>query len=127
GHEIGLTRCYNRLKDSTDTDPEVVALRLLHIDLDQAVLDAYGWSDIAVPPYTTPDTEAGRKALEYFEDEVVDRLFVLNAGRASIEALHGAVPGKKPKAASPPRHPTSTSTRSPSPQTPRSRNEPATG
>ncbi|MEQ1507844.1 MAG: DNA methyltransferase, partial [Myxococcota bacterium] len=95
GHEIGLTRCYNRLKDSTDTDPEVVALRLLHIDLDQAVLDAYGWSDIAVPPYTTPDTEAGRKALEYFEDEVVDRLFVLNAGRASIEALHGAVPGKK--------------------------------
>jgi len=40
------------------------------------VLDAYGWTDIPVPPYGTPTTDAERRALEAFEDEAIDRLFV---------------------------------------------------
>lgn len=53
--------------------------------MDRAVLRAYGWSDIDVPPFC-PATDDDKKRLEKFENEVVDRLFVLNAKRAEEEA-----------------------------------------
>jgi hypothetical protein len=84
-HQIGLTQTYNRLKDPPCADAEVVHLRRLHEDMDRAVLAAYGWTDIAVPAYGTPTTDAEKKALEAFEDEVLDRLFTLNAERAEEE------------------------------------------
>jgi len=86
----GLTQTYNLLKDPTCTDSAIEHLRDLHLQLDRAVLAAYGWSDIDVPPYTTPETEAESRALEAFEDEVIDRLFLLNAERAEREAVLGA-------------------------------------
>ncbi|MGH8543764.1 MAG: hypothetical protein ACREX3_09075, partial [Gammaproteobacteria bacterium] len=64
-------------------------LRRLHEDLDRAVLAAYGWDDIEIPPYTTPRTQAEREGLEAFEDEVIDRLFVLNDQRYQEERLKG--------------------------------------
>ncbi|WP_338867916.1 DNA methyltransferase [Myxococcus stipitatus] len=81
-HNIGLTTTYNRLKDRSVTDAATQRLRDLHVAVDQAVLDAYGWKDIHVPPYcgATP------KQLEAFEDEVLDRLFDLNERRAYEEA-----------------------------------------
>ena len=82
----GLTRTYNALKDPTCTDPTVLALRALHLDLDRAVLEVYGWSEIEAPPYTTPQTPAERCAFKAFEDAVLDRLFALNASRATKEA-----------------------------------------
>lgn len=85
----GLTKTYNALKDPACTDPAVLALRALHLDLDRAVLAAYGWSGIDVPPYTTPQTPAERRTLEAFEDAVLDRLFALNATRAAEEARQG--------------------------------------
>jgi len=84
-HQIGLTQTYNRLKDPSCVDPEVAHLRHLHEEMDRTVLDAYGWRDIAVPSYGTPATDAEKKALETFEDEVLDRLFALNAERAEDE------------------------------------------
>jgi hypothetical protein len=99
-HQVGLTVTYNRLKNPADDDPRVVALRELHLELDRAVLDAYGWSDIPVPLYTTAETDAKRAALEEFEDEVVDRLFDLNAERARLEALQGAAGGAKGRSTS---------------------------
>jgi hypothetical protein len=81
----GLTQTYNRLKDPACTEAEIESLRALHLELDRAVLAAYGWSSIAVPPYTTPETDTERAQLEAFEDEVLDRLFALNAERASLE------------------------------------------
>jgi hypothetical protein len=66
-------------------DEPIVALRALHLDLDRAVLTAYGWDDLhpLVPPYTTPTTDAEKRALAAFEDAVIDRLFALNAQRAT--------------------------------------------
>ena len=90
----GLTTTYNLLKDPTCHEPRIEELRRLHEEMDRAVLDAYGWTDIPVPPYGTPTTDAERRALEAFEDEVIDRLFVLNAERAAEE--------KRQSAASPP-------------------------
>jgi hypothetical protein len=74
--EIGLTKLYNALKDPGCMDPELVELRGVHERLDRAVLDAYEWSDIEVPPHASPSVET-------FEAEVLDRLFALNAERAS--------------------------------------------
>ena len=92
----GLTDTYNLLKDPDCHDPRIEELRRLHEEMDRAVLAAYGW-DIPVPPYGTPTTDAERRALEAFEDEVIDRLFLLNAQRAEEEkrAL-AASPAKKP-------------------------------
>ncbi|MBU1433316.1 hypothetical protein KKF91_22525 [Myxococcota bacterium] len=86
----GLTKTYNRLKDPNDRAPEIEALRRLHEAMDKAVLRAYGWDDLIekLPPYGAPSLE--------FDDEVIDRLFALNAARAKGEA--GAAPKPKPKA-----------------------------
>jgi len=86
----GLTDTYNRLKDPDCHEPRIEELRQLHEEMDRAVLAAYGWDDIPVPPYTTPGTDAERRALEAFEDEVIDRLFVLNAQRAEEEKRQAA-------------------------------------
>ena len=95
----GLTQTYNHLKDPDCNEPRVEELRRLHEEMDRAVLAAYGWSDIPVPPYGTPVTDAEKKALEAFEDEVIDRLFALNAKRAEEERLQGAAQpkGKAPR------------------------------
>jgi hypothetical protein len=84
----GLTKTYNELKDPNNDEPFVVDLRRLHEEMDRAVLDAYGWSDIKVPPFC-PKTDADRAALQEFEDEVIDRLYVLNAERAAEEERLG--------------------------------------
>lgn len=86
-NDVGLTTTYNRLKDPTCTEAPIETLRELHLAMDQAVLEAYGWGDIKPPPFTTPQTPAEEKALEAFKDEVIDRLFVLNAERAKAEAI----------------------------------------
>jgi hypothetical protein len=57
--------------------------------MDRLVLEAYGWGDLIVPPYVTPSSSEESKALEAFSNEVVDRLFVLNAERARAEAIQG--------------------------------------
>jgi hypothetical protein len=88
----GLTKAYNALQDPEARDERVLKLRHLHEEMDRAVLGAYGWPDIEVPPYC-PTNDAEDRALQVFTDEVMDRLYVLNAERAAEEARHG--PAKK--------------------------------
>ncbi|MGK3982603.1 DNA methyltransferase [Sorangium sp. So ce136] len=95
----GLTKTYNALKDPACDDPRILELRRFHEDMDRAVLAAYGWSDIAVPPYC-PLTDKDREALQAFEDEVIDRLYVLNAERACEEQRLGLAGKKKGRSAS---------------------------
>jgi hypothetical protein len=80
----GLTQTYNKLKDPTCDEPRILALRALHEDMDRAVLEAYNWSGLTVPPFcsTTPEQE---RSLGQFQDAIIDRLFLLNAERASAE------------------------------------------
>lgn len=87
-HSVGLTTTYNRLKDASVTDADLSSLRSLHEELDRAVLAAYGWTDIAVPPFCA----ATPAQLEAFEDEVLDRLFALNERRAKEEVLLATPP-----------------------------------
>ncbi len=81
----GLTQTYNQLKDPRVSAQRVVELRRLHEEMDRAVVAAYGWDDLTVPVYGTSTSDAEKKALERFEDEVIDRLFALNAKRAEEE------------------------------------------
>jgi hypothetical protein len=97
----GLTQTYNQLKDPTCDEPPIVKLRALHEDMDRAVLEAYGWSDLMVPPFC-PKTPEDQRALELFQDAVIDRLFLLNGERSAEERLLGAQrlmtgPRKAPK------------------------------
>jgi hypothetical protein len=95
----GLTKTYNALKDPTNTDPRILALRAQHEQLDAAVLAAYGWSDIPVPPYC-PLAPEDAAQLTAFEDEIIDRLFLLNEARFKSEAALGrATQPKKNKPA----------------------------
>ena len=43
---LGLTKTYNRVHNADEHDPDIVRLRDLHVELDHAVRDAYGWTDI---------------------------------------------------------------------------------
>lgn len=92
-NEVGLTTTYNRLKDDSNLDPAIVSLRELHEQVDRAVLDAYGWTDLEVPPYYGATAEQ----LEAFEDDVLDRLFDLNERRARDEALLASSTQARPK------------------------------
>jgi hypothetical protein len=91
----GLTGTYNALKDPDRDDPQLLPLRALHLELDRAVLHAYGWHDLEVPAYTTPRSPAARAALEGFEDAVLARLFALNAARAADEQDRRIPPPRK--------------------------------
>jgi hypothetical protein len=95
----GLTQIYNMLKDPECTEAPIEELRQLHIEMDRAVLAAYGWSSIKVPPYTTPTTPEETKGLHDFQGQVTDRLFILNEERAKEEKIKGAGTTKKGKKA----------------------------
>ena len=93
---------YNRFLDSYEDDPDIARLRGLHISMDRAVLDAYGWTDISTDcefllDYEIDEEEWGNRKKPYryrwpddVRDEVLARLLELNAERAAAEARVGS-------------------------------------
>ena len=94
----GMTKTYNRFHDIYETDERIVALRELHAAMDQAVLDAYGWSELRAESdffldYEIDDATWGQRKKPYryrwpdnVRDEVLARILALNAERAADEA-----------------------------------------
>jgi hypothetical protein len=71
-------------------------LRALHVEMDRAVLNAYGWNDIAVEPVFEPEwaDEDGDGPIRYrwpeeIRDLVLARLLELNEDRAKDEVRRG--------------------------------------
>ncbi len=106
----GLTKTYNRFHDPEEHDPDIVKLRDLHAAMDRAVLDAYGWTDVATDCEFLLDYEideetwSPRKKKPYryrwpeaVHDEVLARLLDLNQKRYQEEVLAGLHDGKKGK------------------------------
>ena len=99
---LGLTGVYNLVHDPAErSDERIRQLRDLHVRLDVAVRDAYGWSDLVLGHgfhdvrgqgvRFTFSPEAG--------DEALDRLLELNKERYDAEVAAGLhKPAKKPKA-----------------------------
>lgn len=125
----GLTKTYNRFhdhdhdgtgvegRDPTDVINDIVELRRLHGEMDRAVLDAYGWTDIKptceflldYEEEGDEEEEGGKrkkkKPWRYrwpddVRDEVLARLLELNRQRAEEERLLGDEAATKTDAAS---------------------------
>jgi hypothetical protein len=111
----GLTKTYNSFHDPNECDPDILKLRELHAAMDIAVLNAYGWSDIAnvcefILDYEVDEEESGKKKMPWryrwpdeVRDEVLARLLELNAQRAKEEELSGATAAKKASKKAPPK------------------------
>jgi len=99
--DLGLTKTYNRFHDPGEHDPGIQRLRDLHRAMDEAVLEAYGWSDLVpqleygfYPDFEPTEDDDGVSAkvrLRYrwpngLREEVLGRLLDLNAQRAAEEA-----------------------------------------
>jgi len=86
GRGWGLTTTYNHVHDPADRDPEVQALRELHAEIDHAVLDAYGWSDLD-PRIGHHPTKIGTRWTVSKEArfELLDRLLEENQRRHAAE------------------------------------------
>ncbi len=89
---IGMTTLYNRVHDGDDYGEAINQLRELHEQLDRAVCDAYGWTDIDLG-YGFHKTEEGQRwtMSEDAREEVLARLLELNHQRHAEEVAAGIV------------------------------------
>jgi len=101
-NDQGLTKTYNRFHNPYENDTGIATLRDLHAAMDRAVLEAYGWADIATDcdfylDYEVDEEELGNKKKPWryrwpddVRDEVLARLLTLNEERAAEERRSGA-------------------------------------
>lgn len=107
-HQEGLTPTYNRFHDPHETSLEIIKLRDLHDQMDQAVLAAYGWDDMKprcefLLDYEDDDSDNSsnrKKPWRYrwpdeLQEEVLSRLLDLNHQRAEEERQAGLAAEKK--------------------------------
>jgi hypothetical protein len=105
-NQEGLRHLYNRFHAATDSSQNLVDLRHLHVEMDQAVAAAYGWQDLDLG-HGFHETKQGIRYTisEAARREVLDRLLTLNHQRyfeeeAAAIANATAAPakrGRKPK------------------------------
>ncbi|MCF7979701.1 MAG: restriction endonuclease [Chromatiaceae bacterium] len=86
----GLTKTYNRFHDQDETSADIAELRALHVEMDQAVAAAYGWSDLDLG-HDFHDTKQGLRYTlsEPARREVLDRLLRFNHERYAQEVAAG--------------------------------------
>jgi hypothetical protein len=94
----GLTKTYNRVCDPDDHSDGIDELRRLHVELDRAVANAYGWSDLALDH----GFQATRFGVRYtvgpaMQAEILDRLLELNHHRYAREQAAAVTGATAPK------------------------------
>jgi hypothetical protein len=99
----GLTSTYNRFHDPAETSSGLLELRRLHGEMDQAVLNAYGWSDVLTAcgfGLDYLDTEEDAQLPEELQERIdAGELFFWDAGEAldfqgQLQA-YGAITGRR--------------------------------
>lgn len=86
----GLTKTYNRFHDRGEQSADIARLRALHVEMDQAVAAAYGWSDLDLGHGFHPTKQGERYTLsEPARRTVLDRLLALNHQRYAEEVKAG--------------------------------------
>ena len=96
--EIGLGALARQLDDPACSEMAIVELRRLRVQVDLAVLQAYGWSARSVSHGFVAHRSGWRFGLrEDDQQDVLERLFELNRARAGLpSASRGAVgPGQR--------------------------------
>jgi hypothetical protein len=99
-HQIGLTKTYNRFHDEGDKNSDIQKLRQLHVEMDNAVSAAYGWTDLDLG-HGFHETKQGTRYTisEAARREVLARLLKLNHERYAEEVAKGLHDKKKAKGA----------------------------
>ena len=103
GSERGLTKTYNLVHDPGCSDSLIATIRRLHVEIDEAVCEAYGWDDLILQlAHAHYETRQGVRwtIATATQIEILDRLLKLNHERYAHElaqGLHGK--GKKGKPA----------------------------
>ncbi|WDV32063.1 hypothetical protein OIM90_14270 [Streptomyces sp. AD16] len=77
--QTGLTKLYSLVHDASVHDSDIVALRHVHREIDEAVLEAYGWQDLNLSHgfYSTRQGERFTVASPV-RSEILDRVLELN-------------------------------------------------
>jgi hypothetical protein len=93
----GITDTYNRFHDASDVSADIAQLRMLHVEVDQAVVAAYGWDDLDLG-HNFHDTKQGVRFTinEASRSTVMNRLLALNHQRYAEEARAGLHEKKAP-------------------------------
>jgi hypothetical protein len=88
--QIGLTACYNLFHDPYESAPDIQKLRDLHVEMDNAVAAAYGWTDLDLG-HGFHETKQGIRFTisESARREVLARLLKLNHERYAEEVAQG--------------------------------------
>jgi hypothetical protein len=87
---FGYTGTYNCYHDRGEQSAEIARLRALHVEMDQAVAAAYGWSDLDLGHGFHPTKQGERYTLsESARSTVLDRLLSLNHKRHEEEVKRG--------------------------------------
>jgi len=96
----GLTRIHNRINNSEEQAEDIQQLRRLQVELDQAVVTAYGWTDLDLGHGFHETKQGSRFTIsESARRVVLDRLLALNHQRYEEEVRAG-LHDKKAKAGS---------------------------
>ena len=91
--QLGLTALYNKVNDPAlpgSADPDVARLRVIHRELDEAVMAAYGWDDVPLGHGFHTYRKMTRWTISpAARVEVLDRLLALNHERAAAQDRKG--------------------------------------
>jgi hypothetical protein len=99
GQEEGLTATYNRFHNPDETSADIQKLRVLHVEMDQAVAAAYGWTDLDLGHGFHQTKQGLRYTIsDQARREVLARLLKLNHERYAEEVRQGLHEKKSRKA-----------------------------
>jgi len=90
-HQEGLTKTYNRFHNPQEMAEDIMRLRELHREMDEAVAAAYGWYNLELG-HGFHETKQGLRYTisEQARREVLDRLLRLNHERYAEEVAQGS-------------------------------------
>jgi len=84
--EFGLTKLYNLVNDPNYTDEDIERMREIHIELDTAVVEAYGWGDVELSHGFHTYRQMQRWTVSpAARVEILDRLLAENLRRAEAQ------------------------------------------
>lgn len=91
--QAGLTATYNLVHDPRCTDSDIAGLRGIHCAIDEAVVNAYGWTDLLASGLDH-GFHGTRQGTRYtigpaVRQEILDRLLELNHVRHAAEQAAG--------------------------------------
>jgi hypothetical protein len=88
--QLGLTALYNQFHSAATSDADISQLREIHIEIDEAVAEAYGWTDISLDHGFHQTAQGTRFTVsEPVRREALKRLLALNHARHAEEVALG--------------------------------------